>query len=141
MTSCAVERTATAESVKTTTNFTNLTNERDSVVVAVYDTVTITKTITVQTNDMGDTLRVNMVTDRERVRDRSQLKVKSEKVKVVRDTVYVATRDPVFVRNTNLTNGSNRASPFVSALKWIFWIVVAIGGLIITITITKTIRK
>lgn len=50
---------------------------REQVVVTVFDTITITKTITIRENENGDTLRMTTVTDRERVRDRSQLKVKS----------------------------------------------------------------
>ena len=62
---------------------------REQVVVAVFDTITITKTITIRENENGDTLRVSTVTERDHVRDRSQLKVKSEKLKVETDTVYV----------------------------------------------------
>ena len=50
---------------------------REQVIVAVFDTITITKTITIRENENGDTLRVSTVTERDHVRDRSQLKVKS----------------------------------------------------------------
>ena len=58
-------------------------------VVVVLDTVREITTITVRENEVGDTLRVTTVTDRTSSRDRSQLRVKSEKLKVVSDTVYV----------------------------------------------------
>ena len=57
--------------------------------VTVFDTITITKTITIRENESGDTLRVSTVTERDHVRDRSQLRVKSEKLKVETDTVYI----------------------------------------------------
>lgn len=71
--------------------------ERDSAEVVVHETITITKTVTVDRNDKGDTFRIATETDRYRGHDVQQLKVKSEKVKVVRDTVYIKHRDSVFV--------------------------------------------
>ena len=106
----------------------------------VLDTLREVTTITVQVNESGDTLRQSIVTDRLRSRDRSQLRDQRVETKIVRDTVYVEKRDSVYVSNTNgfgglttgLTNPTNpRASPLTSALKWIFWIICAIIGLII----------
>lgn len=102
--------------------------------VEVHDTITVTTTITVDRNDKGDTLCVATVTERDKVRDRTQLKVKSEKLKVVRDTVYIEHRDSVFVSNTNLTNDTDRKpSSFLTALKWIFGILCALIVLVVTI--------
>lgn len=118
---------------------------RDSVKVesvAVSDSVTITKTIMIRENEQGDTLRMTTVTDRTRIRDRERAKDVEVKVVEKHDTVFVQKTDSVLVSNTNLTNGTNkRASPFVSSLKWVFWIIIALAGLIITISITKTITK
>lgn len=117
---------------------------RDSVKVesvAVSDSVTITKTITIRENEQGDTIRMTTVTDRTRIRDRERAKDVEVKVVEKHDTVFVQKTDSVLVSNTNLTNGMNRASPVVQTLKWVFWIIIALAGLIITITITKTITK
>lgn len=113
----------------------------DSVVVAIRDTVREVTTIHIQTNEAGDTVRMSTVTDRDRSRLMANVRSKKEETRVIRDTVYVEKRDSSFVKNTNFTNDTNRASPFVSSLKWIFWIIIALAGLIITITITKTITK
>ena len=118
---------------------------RDSVKVesvAVSDSVTITKTITIRENEQGDTIRMTTVTDRTRIRDRERAKDVEVKVVEKHDTVFVQKTDSVLVSNTNLTNGTNkRASPVVLTLKWVFWIIIALAGLIITISITKTITK
>ena len=76
---------------------------REQVVVTVFDTITITKTITSRESESGDTLRVSTVTERDHVRDRSQLRVKSEKLKVETDTVYVE-RDSLRLTAYSLIN-------------------------------------
>ena len=109
-------------------------DSRDSVAIEVHDTITVTTTITVDRNDKGDTLRVATVTERDKVRDRLQLKVKSEMLRVVRDTVYVEHRDSVFVSNTKLSNDTDRKpSSFLTALKWIFGILCVLIVLVVTI--------
>ena len=109
---------------------------REQVVVTVFDTITITKTITIRESESGDTVRVSTVTERDHVRDRSQLKVKSEKLKVETDTVYVE-RDSVVVRNTNCTNPTNGSKSsrgsIVQGLKWFFFILLAVIALILLI--------
>ena len=95
--------------------------------VEVHDTITITRTITVQTNDKGDTLRVNTETDRERIRSKADVRRQKVKTEIVRDTVYIEKRDSVFVQNTGgfdglttgLANPTNKKNTFVSSLKWI----------------------
>ena len=112
---------------------------REQVVVTVFDTITITKTITIRESESGDTLRVSTVTERDHVRDRSQLRVKSEKLKVETDTVYVE-RDSVAVRNTNCTNPTNGSKSsrgsIVQGLKWFFFILLAVIALILLIRLT-----
>ena len=99
---------------------------RESVVVAVYDTMMETKTITITKNVDGDTLRLTQITDRTRASAMSDVRSKKEDVRVRVDTVYVEKRDSSYVQNTNGTNDTNsRASPFVSSLKWIFLMIVA----------------
>jgi hypothetical protein len=102
--------------------------------VTVHDTVVETKTIHIQTNEVGDTLRVVQVTERDRFRDRAQVKNKEVEVRVVRDTVFIEKRDSVST-TTNLANPTSRASPLTSVLKWIFWIILALIGLLIILKI------
>ena len=107
--------------------------------VAVCDSITETTTITIRENEQGDTIKVVQVTDRERVRSKADVRSMKEEVRVVRDTVYVEKRDSVMV-TTASTPSATRASPWVSALKWIFWIIIAIGGLIIVIKVSKVFK-
>ena len=106
---------------------------------------TITKTITIRENEAGDTVRVSTVTERDHVRDRSQLRVKSEKLKVETDTVYVERDSLRFTHSTgsgqayslpgteideqgNVTKKVNRVA---QSLKWVFLTLVAIIAIII----------
>ena len=114
--------------------------------VEVHDTITITRTITVQTNDKGDTLRVNTETDRERIRSKADVRRQKVKTEIVRDTVYIEKRDSVFVQNTGgfdglttgLANPTNKKNTFVSSLKWITALVCAVVVLILVIRFLKT---
>lgn len=110
----------------------------EKVVVEVHDTVMETTTIVVDRNEAGDTLKFSTVTERDRIRDRAQVKDQHERVVMKHDTVYIATRDSSFVQNTNYTNGTNgRATPVVLTLKWVFWIIIAIIALIVTIKLSR----
>ena len=111
---------------------------RESVMVAVHDTMMETKTITITKNVDGDTLRLTQITDRTRASAMSDVRSKKEDVRVRVDTVYVEKRDSSYVKNTNSTNDTNsRASPFVSSLKWIFFIIVSLIVLIVVIKFLK----
>ena len=92
-------------------------------------------TITIDRNDKGDTLKVVQVTDRERLSSKADVRSQKVDVKVVRDTVYVEKRDSVYVKNTNLANDTNKNSSIVQGLKWIFWILIGLMGLIITVKV------
>ena len=91
-------------------------------------------------NDRGDTLKLVQITDLTRARSRDNVVAQKVKTEIVRDTVYIEKTDSVFVQNTNgfgglttgLTNPTNKKNTFVSSLKWIFWILVA-GGLVIVV--------
>ena len=109
---------------------------RDSVMVAVHDTIREITTITVDRNEVGDTVKVAQVTERDRIRDRAQVKNKEVEVRVVRDTVFVEKRDSVSA-TTNLANPTSRASPVTSALKWGFWIIVSLTVFIVVIKFLK----
>ena len=59
---------------------------------------------------------------------------------MVRDTVYIEHRDSVMVEEIAGgvgNDGSARASPFVSALKWVFWIIVSVTVFIIVLKVTR----
>lgn len=107
----------------------------DSVVVAIRDTVREVTTITIRENEQGDTLRVTTITDRERARERDRARVQDVRVEVRTDTVYIAHRDSAYVETSRQARGDKaRASPVVSALKWIFGIMALV---IILVTILK----
>ena len=101
----------------------------DSVVVGtmevVHDTIVETTIITVDRNEVGDTLFRSVVTDRTRARGRDNVSAFRTKTVVKTDTVFVERRDSVLVKNGNQA----RASPFENTLKWVFFIVLALIGL------------
>ena len=112
----------------------------EKVVVEVHDTVMETTTIVVDRNEAGDTLKLSTVTERDRVRDRAQVKNQHERVVTKHDTVYVATRDSSYVQNTNFTNGTNPSTGsglVVSALKWTFWILMCVIILVIIVKVKR----
>ena len=127
-----MRRTMTSEAADLRIQESTEVTARDSVVVELRDTLVETTTITIDRNEVGDTLKVVQVTDRERVRSRADVRSKTEEVRVVRDTVYVAVRDSVLVDRGQLTGDSYQSwgTALNRALKWIFWIVVAVIVLI-----------
>ena len=108
---------------------------REQVMVAVHDTLTITKTITIRENEQGDTVFRSEVTDRDRIRSKADVRSKKEVVRVERDTVYIERRDSVDVRNYGATESQSGETALHRTLKWIFWILCAIVVLIITVRI------
>lgn len=90
------------------------------------DTLIEVTTVTVQLNDVGDTVRTSTVTDRTRARSLEKRRDVEAKTEIVRDTVYIEKHDSVMVQKTNLENPTNKASPVVSALRWVFWIIVGL---------------
>ncbi len=101
--------------------------------VAVHDTIVETTTIVVRENEAGDTLRLSRVTERDRVRDRAQVKDREERVVVRTDTVLVEKRDSVLIQKAQ--GPGARDSPVTTALKWVFWIIVALIALTIVFKI------
>ena len=106
--------------------------------VAVHETLQEVTTITIQTNDRGDTLKVTQITDRSRLRERSDIRHRSSDVRVRIDTVYIERRDSSYAEK-NIVAGSEDKSTwgdrFRSTLKWIFAVICAIIGLIITVKV------
>ena len=105
--------------------------------MVVRDTITIIKTVTVNRNDKGDTLRIAAETDRYRGHDVLKLKVKSEELRVVHDTVYIEKRDSVTV-SSKLISGkqesvNSKRSTVNQTLKWLFAILCAVNVLTLTI--------
>ena len=116
----------------------------------VHDTLTITKTITIRENERGDTVRMSVVTDRERSKAevrglRAEVRSKRAEVRSQKDEVrglraeVRSQKDEV--RGLGVEGAATRTSLVVSALKWVFWIIIAIITLTITITITRVFRK
>lgn len=108
---------------------------RDSVVVELRDTLVETTTITIDRNEVGDTLKVVQVTDRERVRSMSDVRSKKEEVRVVRDTVYVERTDSVRVERGQVRGDGYQSggTALHRTLKWISWIIVGLSALIIIV--------
>ncbi len=138
MTGCGtVRRTVTHEATDLRVQESTEVTARDSVVVELRDTLVETTTITIDRNEVGDTLKVVQVTDRTRARNRDGIAKQMTKVVVKTDTVYVERRDSVAVESRNYESTETRKSNFVSSLRWIFWIVVALAGLVLIIKIRR----
>ena len=87
-------------------------------------------------------LPICTVTERDHVRDRSQLRVKSEKLKVETDTVYIEREAEKTVAavgpNTEIDKDGNvtkRVNRFAQSLKWLFLTLVAVIAIIILMRI------
>lgn len=106
---------------------------KEMVMEVVHDTIVETTIITVRENEAGDTISRSVVTDRTRARGRDHIAAYRTKTVVKTDTVFVERRDSVLVKNTNQA----RASPFENTLKWGFFIVLALIGLILLLRIRK----
>lgn len=112
--------------------------EADSVVgqlvMAVHDTVREVTRISVRQNEAGDTVKLFQVTERDRISHRDRARDSHEKTVIKTDTVFIEKRDSVFVRNGK--NQSDRIA-LHSTLKWIFWIIIALIGLVLIIKIRR----
>ena len=132
-----VRRTVTGSDSRLMVQGSETVEARDSVVVAVHDTLTITKTVTIRENENGDTVRMTTETDRERVRSISDVRSKKEEVRVVRDTVYVERRDSVEVSSSRFqVSGdslNHRPSTLILTLKWVFALIVAVSVLLLIV--------
>ena len=131
--SCSVSRVATRESRERVATYESRDTLREQVMVAVRDTIVETTTITVDRNEVGDTLFRSVVTDRTRAASRDHIAAYKTKTVIKMDTVYVERRDSILVKNTNQA----RASPFENTLKWMFFIVLALIGLILLLRIRR----
>ena len=141
MTGCVSSRTATSERLQLTA-YSLQDTVREQVVVTVFDTITITKTITIRESESGDTLRMTTVTDKTKATTRDRYHDVQEKVVVKTDTVYVE-RDSLRLtayslpgteidKDGNVTKKVNRVA---QSLKWLFLTMVAIIVIIILMKI------
>lgn len=124
-TACGSSRKATSDSRELRVESVGFRDSSDVERVEVHDTITITKTITVQTNDKGDTLRVNTETDRERIRSKADVRSQKVDVRVVHDTVYIEKRDSSLqvkaygLQEDGTTTVSGKLSAVSKVLKWV----------------------
>lgn len=81
-------------------------------------------------NPAGDTVKAAQVTERDRLRDRTAVKDKEEKLVVRTDTVYVERKDSVVVKEANV---SHQTSFISHLLKWVCFIILGLIALIITV--------
>ena len=109
--------------------------DRDSVVVAVHDTVMEVTTITVDRNENGDTVRVSTVTDRLRGWRRDAIAKQWTKVVIEKDTVFIEKRDSIEIRSRPGGAGQSGGTALHSILKWVFAIIIALIGLVIVLRI------
>lgn len=111
---------------------------REEVLVAVHDTLTITKTVTIRENEAGDTIRMTTVTDRERIRSVADMRSRKEEVKVVADSVYVAQRDSVRVQGSGfVAQGESRLSGWLSVLRMCSFILLLLIVLVILVKVKR----
>ena len=104
--------------------------------------------MTVQLNEVGDTVKTSTVTDRTRARAFDRRKDVEIRTEIVRDTVYIEKRDSS-LRVLGLAKRQSRATayglqedgtPTISSklsavskiMKWIFFIIIGLIGLIVT---------
>jgi hypothetical protein len=94
------------------------------------DSLVEVTTITIDRNEVGDTLRLTQVTDRTRARDRDRIAKQTTKTEVRVDTVYIEKRDSIEIRSRpSVGGGQSGGTALHSTLKWIFWIILALIAL------------
>ena len=118
------------------------TEARDSVVIELRDTLREVTTITYvlrqaqEPNEPEDTVFRSVVTDRTAARSRDAIAVQQTKTEVRVDTVYIEKRDSVEIRSRPLVGGGQSGgSTLHTTLRWIFWIIIGLIGLVIVMKI------
>lgn len=128
-----MQRQAVSESRYGIATYETKDSMMEKVMVELHDTIREVTIITVDRNEVGDTVFRSVVTDRTRAARREDVAAYRTKTVIKTDTVFVERRDSVLVQSG--TKGRARDSPFVSGLKWVFWIVIALIGLGIVLRI------
>ena len=141
LTACASSRKATEVSSRTTATRVDVRDTvREVVLVEVHDTLLETSTITITTNEVGDTLRLEKVTDRTRARARAQIRDNAERMTVERDSASVK-QDSVAVEDKKIGLSASThkkeswSTKTARLLKWTCAVIVALGALIIIIRV------
>lgn len=129
---CCSQRSVSRENIATYSTE-RAEKKVDSVVVVERDTIMEVTTITVDRNEIGDTIRMSTVTDRERVRNRDAIAVQRTKTEVRVDTIYIEKRDSIEIRSR--PDGQSGGTALHKTLRLALWIVVAVIALIIVIRI------
>ena len=101
--------------------------------IDVRDTVREVTTITIRENERGDTLRITTVRDRERTKSSDRVAAYSKRMEVVRDTIYLEKRDSIEIRSR--PEGQSGGTALHRTLKWVFWIIIGLIGLVIVLRI------
>ena len=108
------------------------------------DTLIEVTTVTVQLNEVGDTVKTSTVTDRTRARAFDRRKDVEIRTEIVRDTVYIEKRDSSLrvsslgaygLQEDGTPTISSKLSAVSKVLKWIFWILIGLIGLIVTVKV------
>ena len=137
MTACGSSREVARSSDRVATYSTERAEkEKDSVVVAEHDTIMEVTTIHVRTNEAGDTVFRSVVTDRLRGRSRDAIATQRTKQEVRVDTVYIEKRDSIEIRSRpSVGGGQSGGTALHTTLKWVFWIIIGLLGLVIVVKI------
>ena len=141
LTACASSRKATEVSSRTTATRVDVRDTvREVVLVEVHDTLLETNTITITTNEVGDTLRLEKVTDRTRARARAQIRDNAERMTVERDSASVkqdsvAVEDKKIGLSASTDEKESWSTKTARLLKWTCAVIVALGALIIIIRV------
>ena len=115
--------------------------------VEVCDTMREVTVITVQLNEVGDTLKQTVITDRTHssTRDRTQVRLTTEKQKVLHDTVYVereSDKQTVVAAGSNVEidkegNVTRHVNRLAQSLKWICFAALALLIIVIRIFLKR----
>ena len=116
-------------------------------VVTLFDTIKEVTTITVRENEVGDTVRMTIVTDRSKASTRNRYHDVQEKIIVRTDTVYMEKEAKKMVavagpevdidKDGNITKHTNRVA---QTLKWGFFLLLAIIALVLLIRFKRGLR-
>ena len=106
---------------------------KESVMVAVHDTIMEVTTVTVDRNEIGDTVRVSTVTDRVRGRGRYNIATYRTKTEVVRDTVFIEKRDSIEIRSR--PEGQSGKTALHTSLRLVLWVIIGLIGLVVILKI------
>jgi hypothetical protein len=104
--------------------------------VELHDTIREVTTITVDRNEVGDTVKLVQIADRTRARDRDKIARQTTKAVVERDTVFVERRDSVATSSKDV-GGQIGGTALHSTLRLILWIIIALIGLVVIIKIRR----